>query len=1393
MNLKTTLVLLVLLAGGVVFWFERTWLGEHFGLAPRETKAAHPDTLDVLSEQLTPEKLSRIEIQVPKEERPVVLERSAADVWTAPGQWPTRKNEVEQLVALLCGLRSRFVPIAITEEVSPTEYGLDKPAVAVKVKCGPTDYQLAFSEKAPPGEEESQETSRLNLPTFLRLDQRPEIVRLAPGLVAALSRPADYYQQRRLFTDVERVAKDIGDTQEKVEQLAASSLTIEEKKPAASTITLTKKGEEWELAQPVRDRIDPDKRKSLLQVVPDIWAEHFVAKPDKDLAKYGLKDPEQILRVVPAGSDKPIVLWIGSESPTKRTRTITRPAPPIGGMQRPPMTERIDEKFRYAKLENNDQIFEIKADKLKDVFVPAADLRDARVGRFDTKDVTRVELTHGSETIALAKVKEKDIDRWRMEKPTAGDAESSKITDILDKLTFLSARDRDVLDKSDPKIDGLDKPQATLAVTIEEEVKGEDGAKTKKPPRTLKWTIGRHDAEKKKLYIRDDWNRINVVDDNLQALVTRPAVAYRGRRIFDTLGTPIQTIHVSRPEQVILGLKKIQGHAGWERVGDLRNSAEEVDQTKADQLANDLKNLEAVEFVTETPKQEELETKYGLAKPALKVQLGFGNGQHPVALYVGKQRDGKPEYYAQSNQPAVFVIKKELVDKLDQDSLAYQSLVLWRISADDITTVRVGKDGQDEYRLMRKDKDWQIAGPFETAAFPQFVQPMTDELAAPRAEKCVAHAAKEKELEKYGLDKPLLRVTVTSKDAMASAKEHALLIGKRAEGPSSSHYAKLADTAAVYLVPEKFFAAVDKGALDLLDSELLSLNPKEVTEIWSNAGGNGFKLVRQPDGWKVVDSPAGMAFAADEQRVSDVLNTWAHSRVERTVAYDPKDLTKYGLDKPAWNTRVTVPHDQGPGQPPGTKGWTLNVGNLVENGGGQRYARFDKNTKVFILSAATLKNLGFTYLDYVDRSLLKFDAASATGLLRTGPEALEVVKKDDAWRLLKPADLQADERTMQGLFEQLASLRAERVAAYPAKDVKAFGLDQPATSVTIRLAGPDGKPSEKVLKIGKVADEKLTQGKPMDRFVQVEGSPVVGVLSGALADRLLAGPLAFRDRNLARFADADKAILKRVPREATFTKVDGTWKLTAPLEAEAEQTDMDDFINGLARLRADELVADKPADLKPYGLDKPVMQWRFFSGEKEVLDLLIGSQPPAKHGGKDARAYAKLANGDLVFLLNPPTTKRVLAEYRSKTLWPSSLDAAQVETLRYSGTGNGFTLEKSGDQWHVAGKASAQVNAAAVSDTLAALAGLKPERYVVDKGADLKLYGLEPPEVVIEAIAPSGRRVLHIGRAEGDSKRFYARVTEKDRTDVFVISEADAAKLVRPLAAFTQTTIKPAS
>ncbi len=266
MNFKTTLALAVLVGAGVVLW----WCGgpqlpPALNLEAPPTSVEDKGTRDFLKE-LRPEKIARIEVQAAS--GITVLSRKPDGPWGMPGNWPVRDAEVAALVDLLAGLRSRFEPEAIAGDKGLSERGLDQPAVTVKLTTDGEEHTLAFGEK--PGESGDNRFSR---DTYLRLDKKPEAVRLAPGLIAALNKPTDYYQQRRLFQG-ERMTKE--GTRDKNEQLAARSVTVEDKKPDGTHFTLANQGNEWELAEPVRDRLETASRDALLAAVPDIWAEQFV-------------------------------------------------------------------------------------------------------------------------------------------------------------------------------------------------------------------------------------------------------------------------------------------------------------------------------------------------------------------------------------------------------------------------------------------------------------------------------------------------------------------------------------------------------------------------------------------------------------------------------------------------------------------------------------------------------------------------------------------------------------------------------------------------------------------------------------------------------------------------------------------------------------------------------------------------------------------------------------------------------------------------------------------------------------------------------------------------------------------------------------------------------------
>src|SRR5207244_7049948 len=146
--------------------------------------------LTVLEHQLKPDQLHRIEVT--NDGQTVVFERGSTGEWTLPRHWPARAAEIDRLVGTLTSLQSRFAPIPLPNSADLAPYGLAEPPLIVQVKAGDQTHRLQFGEE--PGD-----SNRFSRPTFMRVDDNNEVIRLAPGLVAAFIRPFAFYQQHRLL------------------------------------------------------------------------------------------------------------------------------------------------------------------------------------------------------------------------------------------------------------------------------------------------------------------------------------------------------------------------------------------------------------------------------------------------------------------------------------------------------------------------------------------------------------------------------------------------------------------------------------------------------------------------------------------------------------------------------------------------------------------------------------------------------------------------------------------------------------------------------------------------------------------------------------------------------------------------------------------------------------------------------------------------------------------------------------------------------------------------------------------------------------------------------------------------------------------------------------------
>ena len=200
---------------------------------------------------------------------------------------------------------------------------------------------------------------------------------------------------------------------------------------------------------------------------------------------------------------------------------------------------------------------------------------------------------------------EKDKFDWKLKKPAEADAEISAVNDLLDKLAALETKNKDeIIDGADADKYGLKTPAATIKVDVEEnkgapDFLGGDENPKKAIKKSFTFHIGNRDEKKKHLYVTTGkWPRINVVEDGLDKLVRRPALAYRGKRVLDFTAGDLAKLEVKHGDNTFR-LEKDKEE--WKLSAP---EAVPADADKARKLVADLAGLSVVEYVTDAPRRK---------------------------------------------------------------------------------------------------------------------------------------------------------------------------------------------------------------------------------------------------------------------------------------------------------------------------------------------------------------------------------------------------------------------------------------------------------------------------------------------------------------------------------------------------------------------------------------------------------------------------------------------------------------------------------------------------------------------------------------------------------------------------------------------------------------------
>jgi hypothetical protein len=231
--------------------------------------------------------------------------------------------------------------------------------------------------------------------------------------------------------------------------------------------------------------------------------------------------------------------------------------------------------------------------------------------------------------------------------------------------------------------------------------------------------------------------------------------------------------------------------------------------------------------------------------------------------------------------------------------------------------------------------------------------------------------------------------------------------------------------------------------------------------------------------------------------------------------------------------------------------------------------------------------------------------------------------------------------------------------------------------------------------------------------------------------------------------DAGKAL------DATLEKKGETWKLSAPLSADANQTNVTSLLGNLKTLKVTEAIDPGTTQYEKYGVTEgKALHAVFYKGAEVVADFWFGESGSrgqmTRIAGRDGVYAVKGYSG---FLYD-----RELKDWRDRTVFKFEEDKVKsVEIANEHGT---FVFAKDKDKWtgkhkkakDPAAKDLERFDEQKVKDAIRAYKGLNADNFADGKKpADV---GLEKPAATITfTLEDGGKKSLQIGTtAEGSSR-----------------------------------------
>ncbi len=647
------------------------------------------------------------------------------------------------------------------------------------------------------------------------------------------------------------------------------------------------------------------------------------------------------------------------------------------------------------------------------------------------------------------------------------------------------------------------------------------------------------------------------------------------------------------------------------------------------------------------------------------------------------------------------------------------------------------------------------------------------------------------------LDKPTRVIKLTDKEG----KSYVVKIGAR-QALSEKTYVQREGDDRVFLIDADLDALMKKNVDEYRGRNVAQFAQNDAIRVEAS-GENAYVLVNDDRDWTIEAPVRGRA---DASKVTNLLRAISMLRVKTFVQDDPASLRPYGLEDPQLQLKVEVekktpkPPPPPPASAPAETEYDIerNTIRLALGGvaGEEVFARLlddETSNTIFKIAKADYDNLSTDLESLRDKQIAPVQPARVQHVrVESGGSDVSLVKDDTQWRIESPAgegpSSPAEFAAVDDLLRGISELTA---IGFESKELPTYGLEKPRCVLQVRQ---EGRLEPIVLEIGGLTPSKT------GAYVRNVSEDYIAVVPAAAAESLVVSPVAFRSRELLKFARAwaSRLDVDTEDGDCVVVREGGAWRFSEPVEGRAEMAAVNNILSNLANLRGRRVVGSAN-DAGEYGLAQPDVRVSVTvesppkpksppttqatqPAEPEVEE----TPPPVVHtvllSRHDGKAYAMVEGGATICEIDAKVLEDAEAELfdtRVTNLLPEKAVGFSI------GGGESFTFARNEEnQWILEGEETFQTDPAAVTTFLGAIRDMKAVRFVAYAGADPMQFGLDRPALKVSIELEDAKTTeIAVSDSGPDGGGRYAMLTSEPGR-VFVIGDEDHAKIDKSIRDF---------